>query len=210
MLRLAGIHERRIPYSIPGRELEPIIELPLPGILLAMIKRFGRYSATSLCMCLALATGVCRVSGAWADDSSLADRVIVHKAEHKLYLYNGDRLLGVYKVALGLSPVGQKERERDYKTPEGRYFLARRNTRSDYFLAIQVSYPNKQDELRAHKKGWAPGGAIMIHGFPNSPHHPWAYYDANDWTDGCIALSNSDMVEVWMRTQDNIPIDIYP
>jgi murein L,D-transpeptidase YafK len=175
-----------------------------------MIKRFGRYSATSLCMCLVLATGVCRMSGAWADDSSLADRVIVHKAEHKLYLYNGDRLLGVYKVALGLSPVGQKERERDYKTPEGRYFLARRNTRSDYFLAIQVSYPNKQDELRAHKKGWAPGGAIMIHGFPNSPHHPWAYYDANDWTDGCIALSNSDMVEVWMRTQDNIPIDIYP
>jgi murein L,D-transpeptidase YafK len=185
-----------------------------------MIKRFGRYSATSLCMCLALATGVCRMSGAWAADSlaadsvaadsSLADRVIVHKAEHKLYLYNGDRLLGVYKVALGLSPVGQKERERDFKTPEGRYFLARRNIRSDFFLAIQVSYPNKQDELRAHKKGWAPGGAIMIHGFPNSPHHPSAYYDANDWTDGCIALSNSDMVEVWMRTQDNIPIDIYP
>ena len=93
---------------------------------------------------------------------------------------------------------------------EGRYFLARRNTRSDYFLAIQVSYPNKQDERRAHKKGWAPGGSIMIHGFPNSPRHPWAYYEGNDWTDGCIALSNSDMVEVWMRTLDNIPIDIYP
>ena len=123
---------------------------------------------------------------------------------------NGEHLLGEYRVALGLSPVGQKERERDFRTPEGHYFLARRNTRSDYFLAIQVTYPNKQDEVRARKNGWSPGGSIMIHGFPNSPHHPSAYYESNDWTDGCIALSNSDMVEVWMRTQDNIPIDIYP
>jgi murein L,D-transpeptidase YafK len=145
-----------------------------------------------------------------ADEPAAADHVVVHKAEHKLYLYHGTQLLGVYKVALGLSPVGQKERERDFRTPEGRYFLARRNTRSDYFLAIQVSYPNKEDEQRAHKKGWAPGGSIMIHGFPNAPHHPAAYYENSDWTDGCIALSNSDMVEVWMRTQDNIPIDIYP
>jgi murein L,D-transpeptidase YafK len=145
-----------------------------------------------------------------AADILAADRVVVHKAERKLYLYNGSRLLGEYKVALGLSPVGQKERERDFRTPEGRYYLARRNTRSDYFLAIQVSYPNKEDEQRAHKNGWAPGGSIMIHGFPNAPHHPAAYYASSDWTDGCIALSNSDMVEVWMRTQDNIPIDIYP
>jgi murein L,D-transpeptidase YafK len=178
-----------------------------------MVKRFGRYSAVTLWMCLVLATGGGRSGRALAQDlglADLADHVVVHKSEHKLYLYSGERLLGVYKVALGLSPVGQKERERDFKTPEGRYFLARRNTRSDYFLAIQVSYPNRADEMRAHKRGWAPGGSIMIHGFPNSPHHPSAYYESNDWTDGCIALSNSDMVEVWMRTQDNIPIDIYP
>ncbi|HEV7358120.1 MAG TPA: L,D-transpeptidase family protein [Steroidobacteraceae bacterium] len=176
-----------------------------------MVTRFGRFCAASLWACLVLATGASLwTSGAYAADGELADRVVVHKSEHKLYLYNGEHLMGVYRVALGLSPVGQKERERDFRTPEGHYFLARRNTRSDYFLAIQVSYPNKQDEVRAHKKGWAPGGSIMIHGFPNSPHHPSAYYESNDWTDGCIALSNSDMVEVWMRTQDNIPIDIYP
>jgi murein L,D-transpeptidase YafK len=139
-----------------------------------------------------------------------ADHVVVHKAAHKLYLYNGNQLLGEFKVALGLSPVGTKEREHDFRTPEGRYFLVRRNTRSDYFLSIQVSYPNKSDELRARKNRWAPGGLIMIHGFPNVPKHPAAYYSSNDWTDGCIALSNSDMVEVWLRTQDNIPIDIYP
>lgn len=150
------------------------------------------------------------VQGVRADEIASADRVVVHKAAHKLYLYSGSRLLGEYKVQLGLNPSGQKEREHDFRTPEGRYFLTRRNTRSDYFLAIQVSYPNKQDELRARRNRWAPGGSIMIHGFPNSPKHAAEYYQSNDWTDGCIALSNSDMVEVWMRTQDNIPIDIYP
>jgi murein L,D-transpeptidase YafK len=176
-----------------------------------MIKRFGRNSATALGVFLLLAIGAAAlVPAASAEDIAVGDRIVVHKAEHKLFLYSGDRLLGVYKVALGLSPVGQKERERDFRTPEGRYYLARRNPRSEYFLALQVSYPNKEDEVRAHKNGWAPGGSIMIHGFPNAPKHPSAYYASNDWTDGCIALSNSDMVEVWMRTQDNIPIDIYP
>ena len=147
---------------------------------------------------------------ALGEDLAAADRVEVHKGERRLYLYRGKQLLGSYHVALGLAPVGHKQRERDYKTPEGRYYLARRNTRSDYFLSIQVSYPNEADEKRARKGGYAPGGSIMVHGMPNNLHHPAAYYDTTDWTDGCIALSNADMVEVWMRTQDNIPIDIYP
>jgi murein L,D-transpeptidase YafK len=171
----------------------------------------GRRGAKSLAAALLLswcaAAAPVRAS---AEGIAAADRVVVHKAEHKLYLYSGSRLLGEYKVQLGLSPSGQKEREHDFRTPEGRYYLARRNTRSEFFLAIQVSYPNQQDEVRARKNHWAPGGSIMIHGFPNTPKHPAAYYESNDWTDGCIALSNSDMVEVWMRTQDNIPIDIYP
>jgi len=154
--------------------------------------------------------GLIAVLSGFASEIDPADHVVVRKAEHKLYLYSGSRLLGEYKVALGLSPVGTKEREHDFRTPEGRYFLARRNTRSDFFLSIQVSYPNKSDELRARKNRWAPGGSIMIHGLPNVPKHPPAYYTSNDWTDGCIALSNSDMVEVWLRTQDNIPIDILP
>jgi murein L,D-transpeptidase YafK len=169
--------------------------------------RIGRFLAAALLIAGCMAA---LPSFSAADQIAAADRVVVHKAEHKLYLYSGSRLLGEYKVQLGLSPSGQKEREHDFRTPEGRYFLARRNTRSDFFLAIQVSYPNPQDEQRARKNHWAPGGSIMIHGFPNTPKHPAAYYQNNDWTDGCIALSNSDMVEVWMRTQDNIPIDIYP
>jgi murein L,D-transpeptidase YafK len=183
----------------------------LHAIILTMSIRIRRLWPKSLWATLALV--ICALSpmrGTLAEEIATADRVVVHKAEHKLYLYSGSRLLGEYKVELGLNPSGQKEREHDFRTPEGRYYLSRRNTRSDFFLAIQVSYPNKEDELRARKNRWAPGGSIMIHGFPNQPKHPAAYYASNDWTDGCIALSNSDMVEVWMRTQDNIPIDIYP
>ena len=167
-----------------------------------------RRGLSSWALCLVF--GTLAAASAPASEIGPADHVVVHKGEHKLYLYSGSRLLGEYKVALGLSPVGTKEREHDFRTPEGRYFLARRNTRSDFFLSIQVSYPNKSDELRAKKNRWAPGGSIMIHGLPNVPKHPAAYYASNDWTDGCIALSNSDMVEVWLRTQDNTPIDIYP
>jgi murein L,D-transpeptidase YafK len=196
---------------IPGREPEPIMSYRVHAIILSMNVRIRRLWAKTVWTGLVLA--ICAAAplrGAVAEGIAAADRVVVRKAEHRLYLYSGTRLLGEYKVELGLNPSGQKEREHDFRTPEGRYYLARRNTRSEYFLAIQVSYPNKEDELRARKNRWAPGGSIMIHGFPNQPKHPAAYYQSNDWTDGCIALSNSDMVEVWMRTQDNIPIDIYP
>ena len=175
-----------------------------------MLNRNRRRIINALCTLLVLIIGLGEAFPGTATEITPADRVVVHKAEHKLYLYSGNRLLGEYKVALGLIPVGTKEREHDFRTPEGRYFLARRNTHSDYFLSIQVSYPNKTDELRARQKRWAPGGSIMIHGLPNALKHPANYYASNDWTDGCIALSNSDMVEVWLRTHDNIPIDIYP
>jgi len=175
-----------------------------------MFNRNRRRLLGNLRALFALAAGAAVSLPIAADEIKAADRVVVRKAQRRLYLYSGSRLLAEYKVALGLNPVGTKERERDFRTPEGRYFLNRRNTHSDYFLAIQVSYPNKEDELHARKNHWAPGGSIMIHGSPNIPKHPGAYYATNDWTDGCIALSNSDMVEFWLLTQDNIPIEIRP
>jgi murein L,D-transpeptidase YafK len=123
-----------------------------------------------------------------------ADRVLVRKAERRLYLLRGERVLRSYKVALGLNPLGHKEREGDFRTPEGKYKLTRRNPRSDFFLSIQVSYPNEDDIKRAHRNGWDTGGAIMIHGLPNQLKHAPAWYESKDWTDGCIAVSNSDIV----------------
>jgi murein L,D-transpeptidase YafK len=167
---------------------------------------FAKFAFLSLA-CAVLACGATRLM---ADQLTAADHIVIRKAAHRLYLYGGDRLLGEYHISLGLSPEGQKEREHDFRTPEGHYRLGHRNARSDYFLAIQVTYPNDEDERRARLHHWAPGGSIMIHGLPNTPRHTPDYYGATDWTDGCIALSNSDMVEIWMRTQEHIPIDIFP
>ena len=139
-----------------------------------------------------------------------ADRVVVYKGERRMLLMRGDSILRTYKVALGLNPVGHKERAGDFRTPEGTYYLTRRNPRSDFFLSIQVSYPNDIDIKKAHRNGWETGGSIMIHGLPNQLKHVPTYYERQDWTDGCIAVSNSDMLEIWLLTANNTPIEILP
>jgi murein L,D-transpeptidase YafK len=140
----------------------------------------------------------------------LADRVVVRKSERRMYLMHGDTVLRAYRVALGLNPVGPKEQEGDSRTPEGHYQLTRRNPRSEYFLSIQVSYPNDRDLQRARRNRLTPGGAIMIHGLPNELRREPTYYEKRDWTDGCIAVSDSDMLEIWLMTPADTPIDILP
>ncbi|MEZ5566723.1 MAG: L,D-transpeptidase family protein [Gammaproteobacteria bacterium] len=140
----------------------------------------------------------------------MADRVVIHKGERKLMLMRGDEILRTFKVSLGLSPNGPKEREGDFRTPEGNYRLSGRRANSDYFLAIQVSYPGPEDLRRAAAAGTSPGGQIMIHGQPNRPSKPLDYYETRDWTNGCIAVSNADMVDIWLMTPDNTPIQILP
>src|ERR1700693_4021048 len=122
----------------------------------------------------------------------VADLIVVRKSERRLYLMRHGEVLRSYRVALGLQPEGPKERAGDFRTPEGRYLLTRRNPRSDFFLSIQVSYPNDQDVRRARHRHVDPGGSIMLHGLPNSLRHPPEYYAQSDWTDGCIAMSDSD------------------
>ncbi len=138
------------------------------------------------------------------------DRVVVHKGKRLMELYRGTGLVASYKISLGLAPAGHKQREGDYRTPEGRYRLTRRNAESDFFLAVQVSYPEAVDLALAHKNGWAPGGAIMVHGLPNQPKYSRDRYLGNDWTDGCIALSNEDMLDFWLLTGQGTPIEIRP
>lgn len=145
-----------------------------------------------------------------AESLPMADRVLVLKGERRLRLLRHGQVLREYRIALGLNPVGHKERSGDFRTPEGNYFLTRRNPRSDFFLAIQVSYPNAADLRRARRNGWQAGGAIMIHGLPNELKRTPEYYQRTDWTDGCIAVTNADMLEIWLMTPDNVPIDIRP
>ena len=140
----------------------------------------------------------------------VVDRVVVKKAQRRLLLMRGGNVVRTYHVALGLSPEGQKERSGDFRTPEGTYRLEKRNPRSDFFLSIKVSYPNETDLRRARARHWDTGGSIMIHGLPNQLKHEPEYYESHDWTDGCIAVSNSDMTEIWMLIPDDVPIDIVP
>jgi murein L,D-transpeptidase YafK len=139
-----------------------------------------------------------------------ADKILVLKSERKLQLLKAGRVLREFEVSLGLAPVGPKQREGDYRTPEGVYHVETRNPSSDYFLSIKVSYPDAADRARAQAKGVDPGGQIMIHGLPNQPKYETQRYRGWDWTDGCIAVSNSDMVDIWLMTQESTPIEIRP
>ena len=161
-----------------------------------------------------LALSFARTDAARADfpfplGHEIADSVLVVKSERKLYLLKAGQILKAVDVFLGPMPSGPKRREGDFRTPEGRYQLDGRKADSDYFLSIHISYPNDADREIARKQRVDPGGQIMIHGLPNEPHYSPAHY-RNDWTDGCIAVSNADMVDIWLMTRDSTPIEIRP
>lgn len=139
-----------------------------------------------------------------------ADRVVVEKGDRKLHLVKNGEVFQTFDIALGIRPTGDKEFEGDFRTPEGTYLLDIRNPDSEFFLSIHVSYPNGRDVREARSKGLDPGGAIMIHGQPNTPTRSEAYYRTQDWTNGCIAVSNSDMIDIWLMTANNTPIEIRP
>ena len=140
----------------------------------------------------------------------LADQVVVEKAARKLHLMQQGKPFRTFNISLGIRPDGDKQEEGDFRTPEGGYLLDRRNANSEFFLSIHISYPNRQDRRQARKDGVQPGGSIMIHGQPNDPTKSETYYQTQDWTNGCIALSNSDMIDIWLMTGENTPIEIRP
>ncbi|HUF74512.1 MAG TPA: L,D-transpeptidase family protein, partial [Gammaproteobacteria bacterium] len=145
-----------------------------------------------------------------ADTAQAPDRIVVIKSERKLMLMNGETVLRSMNIALGLMPRGPKREEGDFRTPEGRYFIEAKNPDSDFFLSLKVSYPNAADRETARRLGVDPGGQIMIHGLPNDPKFDEASYKELDWTDGCIAVSNSDMVDLWRLITVSMPIEILP
>lgn len=139
-----------------------------------------------------------------------ADRVLVVKSERKLYLVHEDRVVATYTVALGRSPIGHKVFQGDGRTPEGLYMLDRRNTGSRFYRSIHISYPSPHDFAEARKYGDQPGGLVMIHG--QSEEAGAGYYGKRnwDWTEGCIAVSNAEMDEIWAATDEGTPIEILP
>ena len=126
------------------------------------------------------------------------DRVIVEKSKRTMTLLKQDREVRTYKIALGRDPVGPKVMQGDNKTPEGIYYIDYKIRNSIYHRALHLSYPNPGDVERARALGVPPGGSIMIHGMKKD--HFWmgdVQYLFN-WTNGCIALTNSEIEEVWV------------
>lgn len=139
-----------------------------------------------------------------------ADYVLVDKAERKLYLQVNGKIVKEYRVAFGANPKGHKLQEGDERTPEGKYTLDYKKGNSSFYKAIHISYPNTQDSIRAKTAGVNPGGVIMIHGQPNG--FGWLAWILQffNWTDGCIAVTNAEMEEIWQMVDAGTPVEIRP
>lgn len=140
-----------------------------------------------------------------------ADRIEVSKSQRTLSLFRGGVPIASFQVALGAgAEAGPKRQEGDGRTPEGLYKIDWRNPHSAYHLSLHISYPDAGDTAKANEKGVSPGGDIMIHGLPNG----WGWFGSAhrllDWTDGCIAVTNAEMDDIWTRVPDGTPIQIVP
>lgn len=139
-----------------------------------------------------------------------ADLVIVEKAARRLSLVRRGFVFRTYRIALGKRPTEAKTREGDARTPEGVYLIDGRNPNSNFHLSLHISYPNSQDIARAAALGAAPGGMIMIHGLPNGVSAARIDHPNWDWTNGCIAVTDAEIEEIWRFVDDGTPIIIRP
>jgi murein L,D-transpeptidase YafK len=139
-----------------------------------------------------------------------ADKVVVVKGERRLYLMRQGQVLKSYRIALGRKPKGTKLHQGDGRTPEGSYVLSGFNPGSRFHRAIRVSYPNAQDRARAEALGVAAGGDIMLHGLAPERRGYGAGHWQFNWTDGCIAVTDREIEEIWRRVEIGTPIEIRP
>jgi murein L,D-transpeptidase YafK len=141
-------------------------------------------------------------------DEITIDKIIVIKSEHKLMAYSHGKLIVSYKIAIGRNPDGNKEYEGDGKTPEGLYTINSKNPNSDFYKNLGISYPNQQDIIRAKELKKPTGGDIKIHGIKNGQGYIGRFHRWNDWTNGCIALTNQEIDELYNHTPVGTAIEI--
>jgi murein L,D-transpeptidase YafK len=162
----------------------------------------------------ALALGSLLVWANWSHDrlggAATVDLVVVRKADRRLDLLSSGSIIKTYQIALGGEPVGPKEQEGDEKTPEGVYTIDYRKEDSSFHRALHISYPSAAEQQQAEAYGVDPGGLIMIHGLPNGLGFVGRLHRMLDWTDGCIAVTNSEIEEIWQIVPDGTSIQIEP
>ncbi|HEX4602846.1 MAG TPA: L,D-transpeptidase family protein [Candidatus Angelobacter sp.] len=139
-----------------------------------------------------------------------ADKIVIVKSARAMTLLSGGKVIKTYKVALGGVSAGPKRVEGDHKTPEGSYIIDAKNPQSQFHLSLHISYPSAADSERARKLGARPGGAIMIHGLAKSFAYLGALHRQTDWTDGCIAVTNAEIEEIWKMVPVGTRVEIRP
>ena len=137
---------------------------------------------------------------------ALADSIVIEKKAHRLTLYHMGRPMRTYLVALGADPEKDKLSAGDRRTPEGLFSIEARNPYSQYHLSLQISYPDASHRARAEALGVSPGGNIMIHGLPNGKGRTGAFHRTVDWTNGCVALTDEEMDEIWSVVPIGTPV----
>jgi murein L,D-transpeptidase YafK len=138
------------------------------------------------------------------------DRIIIEKKARTMELVRAGQVLKTYKIALGGEPAGAKTMQGDHRTPEGDYVINSRSAHSQFHRSLHISYPNAADRERARKLGVAPGGDIYIHGLPNGYGFIGAAHRARDWTDGCIAVTDQEIEEIWKLVENGTAVEIRP
>jgi murein L,D-transpeptidase YafK len=138
------------------------------------------------------------------------DRILVQKSARTLSVFRNGKQIKTYRIALGRNPVGAKQEEGDMKTPEGIYKIDGRNPQSSFHLALYISYPSDEDDKRAGARGVSAGSDIMIHGIRNGRGWIGAFHRWEDWTAGCIAVTDEEIEELWRVTPDGTTIEIRP
>lgn len=164
-----------------------------------------------LMLCAWAATlSACEQPGQPQRTGAAIDRIVVEKGARRMLLLDHGKTVRTYRIALGRDPQGHKQQEGDSRTPEGVYIIDARNPESRFHLSLRVSYPNAEDRRRAAARGVSPGSDIFIHGLPNGDGDAGRDYAGRDWTDGCIAVTNAEIREIWALVKDGTPIEIRP
>jgi len=167
----------------------------------------SRFVACTFVTVLAVFSSAC---GGTRTEAKLADRIVIVKSTRTLSLMSGTQVLREYRVALGRNPVGPKTRKGDHKTPEGEYVIDDKKDQSRFYRALHISYPNRADRERARKEGQDPGGDVEIHGIENGLGWIGGLHRAVDWTDGCVALTDDEIDEIWNSVVVGTVVEIRP
>ncbi|HEX6861972.1 MAG TPA: L,D-transpeptidase family protein [Thermoanaerobaculia bacterium] len=154
--------------------------------------------------------GVLALAASAPAEMGKADRILILKSERKLTLYREGKPLKTYLVALGGSPVGDKQCQGDQRTPEGTYRIELKNRASRFHLSLRVSYPDATDRAEARRRGCSPGGDIFIHGLGKGFAHLGKLHRATDWTLGCVAVTNEEIEEIWAAVEVGTAVEIRP